>query len=461
MYRQILLLSLVALTFPLSAQEKNGLAPQVSLKETTLVSSGNDLPFWMSSNQNGTISLHNPTYLLFQAGIRRGLERDSLKKWGYTYGGNLVYGLAGGTNFQPNQYWFGVRYRSIILKAGAESDPVTYGGLSSTNGNIDNSGNARPVPGLRVSTKGYLPFLFAKKWFSFRFQYEEGFLGLDKQAVTNAHLHHKNLYLRNRLSPTLVLTVGVEHYVFWGGNSPVLGQQPGWNEYFRYVLGRKGGKSATINDQLNQAGNGLGIYNVGLTKDWPTCILSFYWNHPFEVPSDTGLSNTTDGLFGIYVGKKEKKSFFTDFVYEFMHTNGRMRNNLNTNSGSSEYFNHGEYTSGFTYFQRMMGSPLFVPKIGADGISRGFESNMMWMHHLGLGGTLGSGFTWKTLLTLSRNFGRPWNLYPKPLDECSVLFESSFATPKLPFALKAGIAGDYGTRFEHRYGGYLGISFHI
>ena len=41
MYRQILLLSLVALTFPLSAQEKNGLAPQVSLKETTLVSSGN------------------------------------------------------------------------------------------------------------------------------------------------------------------------------------------------------------------------------------------------------------------------------------------------------------------------------------------------------------------------------------------------------------------------------------
>jgi hypothetical protein len=326
---------------------------------------------------------------------------------------------------------------------------------------MDNSGNARPVPGLCLSTKGYLPFLFAKKWLSFRFQFEEGFLGLDKQAVTNAHLHHKNLYLRIRLSSTLILTGGIEHYVFWGGNSPVLGPQPGWNEYFRYVLGSRGGKSATLSDQQWAAGNELGIYNVGLTKDWPSCIVTFYWNHLFETKSDMDFSNTTDGLYGIYVGKKEKKSFFTDIVYEFMRTNGRMRNNLSTNSGSSEYFNHGEYTSGYTYFQRMIGSPLFVPKIGADGISRGFESNMMWMHHLGLGGTLGSGFTWKSLLTLSRNFGRPYNLYPKPLDECSVLFESSYATPKLPFALKAGLAGDYGSRFEHRYGGYLGISFHI
>ena len=461
MYRQILLLFFISLTLPLFAQEKNGIAPQVSLGETTLVSSGNDLPFWMSSNQNGTISLHNPTYLLFEAGIRRELERDSLKKWGYTYGGNLVYGLAGGSDFQPNQYWLGVRYRSFILKAGAEADPVIYGGLSSTNGNMDHSGNARPVPGLCLSTNGYLPFLFAKKWFSYRFQYEEGFLLLDKQAVTNAHLHHKNLYLRSRLSPTLNLTVGLEHYVFWGGNSPVLGQQPGWNEYFRYVFGLKGGKGATISDQMNEAGNGLGIYNVELKKDWPTYIASFYWNHPIEVPSDRDLANTTDGLYGIHLGKKNKESFFTDFVYEYMHTNGRMRNNLNTNSGSSDYFNHGEYTSGFTYFQRMMGSPLFVPTIGADGISRGFESNMMWMHHLGLGGTLGGGFTWKSLLTLSRNFGVPYNLYPKPPYECSVLLECCYATPRLPFALKAGLAGDYGSRFQQRCGGYLGIRFHI
>ena len=83
------------------------------------------------------------------------------------------------------------------------------------------------------------------------------------------------------------------------------------------------------------------------------------------------------------------------------------------------------------------------------------------MHHLGLGGTLGGGFSWKSLLTLSRNFGRPYALYPKPLNECSVLLESRYANPKIPFVLKGGVAGDYGSRFEHRYGGYLGIDFHF
>jgi len=459
MYKQILFLSLLILTLPLLAQEKNGFAPQVTLGETTLVSSGKDLPFWMSSNQNGTIVLHNPTYQLFQAEIKRGLERDSLKKWGYTYGGNLVYGLAGGSDFQPNQYWLGVRYRSLILKAGAEADPVIYAGLSSTNGNMDHSGNARPVPGIRLSTRGYLPFLFAKKWFSFRFLYEEGFLHFDKQAISNAHLHHKNLYLRNRLSPTLFLTVGIEHYVFWGGNSPVYGQEPGWNQYFRYVLAMKGGKGASLYDRMFTAGNGLGIYNLELKKDWPDYEASFYWNHPFENPSQTSLVNIKDGLFGIHLGKKKKESFFTDFVYEYMQTQYRMRNT--PPRGDDDYFNHWEYTSGFTYFQRMMGSPLFIPTIGPDGISRGFESNMMWMHHLGLGGTLGGGFSWKTLLTLSRNYGRPYQLYPKPPYECSGLLECSYATLKLPFAVKAGLAADYGSRFEHRYGGYLGIDFHF
>jgi len=88
------------------------------------------------------------------------------------------------------------RFHQLILKAGAQSDPIIYSGLSSTNGNMYRSRNARPVPGLSLSTNGYIPFLFAKKWFSWRFLYEEGILK-DNQFVTNAHLHHKNLHVQN------------------------------------------------------------------------------------------------------------------------------------------------------------------------------------------------------------------------------------------------------------------------
>jgi hypothetical protein len=87
------------LTTSLSGQDKTGFTPDFRLSQTSAVSSGKDLPFWMTSNQNGVYALHNSSYLLFQAGINRSLDRDMLKKWGYTYSANMVYGIAGTSDF--------------------------------------------------------------------------------------------------------------------------------------------------------------------------------------------------------------------------------------------------------------------------------------------------------------------------------------------------------------------------
>ncbi len=61
--------------------------------------------------------------------------------------------------------------------------------------------------------------------------------------------------------------------------------------------------------------------------------------------------------------------------------------NKKTDRGHDNYFNYFNYTSGYTHYQRMMGTPLFVPTIGPDGISKGFQSTRMWMHHFGISGT--------------------------------------------------------------------------
>jgi len=465
-----IVIALGMLTASVTGQEKTGFAPDFRFSQTTSVSSGEDLPFWMTSNQNGIYTLQNSSYMLFQAGLNRSLDRDKLKKWGYTYGANMVYGLAGTSDFHPNEYWLGFRFHQLILKAGAQSDPIIYGGLSSTNGNMYRSRNARPVPGLSLSTNGYIPFLFAKKWFSWRFLYEEGILK-DKQYVTDAHLHHKNLHLRALLTPSLSLSIGLEHYVFWGGYSPKLGQLPEWSEYFRYVFGLKGGAGAYVQDQLNTAGNQLGSYNLVVKKDWITATTTFYFNHPFEDPSGMELDNLRDGLWGIHITKKNRSAFITDIVYEYMNSCNQSGSILEkpaptpedptriTGRGQDSYFTHSVYNSGYTHYQRMMGTPLFIPVIGSDGISKGFASTRMWMHHLGLSGTLGNGFNWKSLMTLSRNFGNYGKPYPDPLDEFSFLAEGSYNGAKLPFAVKAGVSGDYGDRFEQRIGGYLGIEF--
>jgi len=454
------------------AQQKDGFEPDFRLSQTSAVSSGKDLPFWMTSNQNGVYALHNSSYFLLQAGLRRDLDRDTLKKWGYTYGANMVYGIAGTSDFQPNEYWFGFRFHQLILKAGAQSDPILYGGLSSTNGNMYRSRNARPVPGLSLSTNGYIPFLFAKKWFSWRFLYEEGILK-DKQFITDAHLHHKNLHLRALVTPSLSLSIGLEHYVFWGGVSPKFGQLPEWSEYFRYVFGMAGGDAATLTDQANAAGNQLGSYNLELKKEWQTASAAFYWNHPYEDRSGRELANVRDGLWGVHLKIRNQEAFITDVVYEYMNTRNQSGSalmvpsptpadpNRKTGRGHDNYFNHYNYSSGYVHYNLMMGTPLFVPTIGPDGISKGFESTRMWMHHVGVSGTLGNGFYWKTLTTWSRNFGDYGTVYPIPLDEFSFLAESSYNGAKLPFIVKAGLSGDYGDRFENRLGGYLGIEFNF
>jgi hypothetical protein len=463
---------LILLTIGLKAQEKSGIVPDFHFSQRTLASSGEDLPFWMTSNQNGVYTQLNSSYVLFQAGLSRSLDRDILKKWGYAYGANMVYGIAGKSDFHPNEYWAGVRFHQLILKAGAQSDPIIYGGLSSTNGNMYRSRNARPVPGLSLSTNGYIPFLFAKKWFSFRFLYEEGILK-DKQFVTDAHLHRKNLYLRFTPSPSLSFSLGLEHYVFWGGYSSKYGQLPEWSQYWRYIGGFAGGAGATLNDQMNASGNQLGSYNFELKKDWKTKSATFYWNHPFEDRSGMELDNLRDGLWGIYLLTHKRSSLITDIVYEYMNTRNQSGSihpnshitpgdpNKMTGRGRDNYFNHGIYTSGFTHYQHMMGSPLFVPTIDANGISTGFESTRMWMHHLGISGALGDGFFWKSLMTFSRNFGTYEKPYSVPLNEFSFLAECSYAGAKLPFVVKAGLAGDYGERFEHRNGGYIGIEFNF
>jgi len=278
-----------------------------------------------------------------------------------------------------------------------------------------------------------------------------------------------SIFVRLSLPPSLSL--GLEHYVFWGGYSQKYGQLPEWSQYFRYVFGLAGGAGATLNDQMNVSGNQLGSYNLELKKKWETTNISFYWNHPFNDRSGMEFDNWIDGLWGIHLATKKRSALITDIVYEYMYTLNQSgaipphsaptpeNPNRTTGRGWDDYFGHGIYTSGYTHYQRMMGTPLFVPVISPDGISQGFESTRMWMHHLGVSGALGDGFYWRSLMTWSRNFGKYNDVYPNPLDELSLLAECRYSGAKLPFQVKVGIAGDYGDRFEKRIGGYLGIEF--
>lgn len=462
----IILLSISSVLFA----QKPGFAPVFNTSFSSYASSGDDLPFWMTANQNGAFTMQNNTYQLVQAGLSRSLERDSAKTWGYMYGANFVFGYAGASDFQVNQYWAGLRYKWLILRAGAKPEPIRYAGLSSTNGNMYWSNNSRPLPGVTLSTDGFIPFLFWKNWFSFKAEYQENFLR-DDRYVMDSHLHHKSIYLRAQLSKSWRITAGLDHNVFWGGTSPYYGKLPGVKDYFRYIMGMAGSSISPETDILNAEGNTLGMYSLEISKNYSNMSLSFYYNHPFEDRSGLEMANLRDGLWGLHYANANRKAFLTDAVVEYMNTRNQSGsfhlipdptpNNPTRKHGRGRdnYFNHSVYKSGYVYENHMMGTPFFIPDINNNGISTGFRSTRMWMQHFGLKGNLCDHLSWKTMLSWSRNFGRYDAPYPSPLNEFSFLAESRYHGSKLPFDVKFGVAGDYGDRFEKRIGAFAGILY--
>ena len=458
MFKSLCLICMMIFFSGLRAQTSDGNATAYA-SFFTYASTGNELPFWFRANQNGAFPIANSTTQLLRAGFNKSLDIDSIKSWDYFYGTDLVAGYAGEGYFQPNQYWAGTRFLGMVLRVGAKADSIRYSGLSSTNGNLDASNNARPVPKITLFTNGYLYFHFLPGWLSFKGLYEEGMLW-DSSFVQDAHLHHKNFYFKVDLPRNWNFSIGLEHYVFWGGVSPTRGRFPGWEEYFRYVFGMEGGSGATESDQINVSGNQMGMYNVEVNKVWENYHLTLYWNHPFEDHSGMEFANYPDGLWGVHWGQKKQDKLLTDIVYEWMYTLNQTGDPaVNPERGGDNYFNHGEYQSGYTHYAGMMGTPLFVPTLKSSEVSTGFESTRMWMHHIGLKGNLMKNMSWKALCTYSRNFGSYGNVYPEPLSQLSVMGEFVYQLPRLPLKLNAALASDSGKRFENRSGVSFGIEW--
>lgn len=446
--------------------QKEGYVPDFKTSFHSFLSSGDDLPFWITSNQNGVFTMQNSSYQLLTAGFSRGFERDSLKKLAFTYGGDLVYGYASGSDLHINQAWAGVRYKWLVFNIGMQSEPVMYAGLSSTNGNMMWSNNARPLPRIEIASNGYIPFFFWEDWFSLKFEYEENFL-FDNRFVDGANLHHKNLYFRAKMPRSWRLTAGIDHWVYWDGTSPVHGEIPGFEDYLRYILGSGGSKNALKTDQQNVSGNSLGMYVIELQKSYKNLDFTFYYNHPFEDHSGMDYANWEDGLWGIHIKRKDKKAWLSDFVYEYMNTmnqSGPVHRHFypghpDNRNGNDSYFSHGIYKSSHTHYQRMMGTPLFVPVINEDGIAVGYDNDRIQMHHFGLKGYIGNGFNWKSLLTWTSNYGTFGTSFPSPKGQFSFLANFEYSGDKLPFTVNSGIAFDAGDRFEERIGGFIGIVY--
>lgn len=435
-YFFILLFLLVLFPFSNNAQKLF-----ISATNQTLIATDSLQPFWFASGQHGKFSSSGSFANLTDLYLGKNHGENVFTTASYSWGVNGIAVFSSRNEFTLNRLFAAIAWKGWELKAGTFYDPVLYAGLSTTNGNLARSGNARPVPTIRFSTLGYKKMPFWQNWLSFKFEYDEGLLN-DERYVANARLHHKSLYGKFRLTQTAWLTAGFEHYVMWGGTSPVYGQLPdGLDDYWRYIFALPGNDNFPGMDLTNISGNQLGTFQLEFERQFAEWNLTAYVSHPFEDNSGLNWRNWPDNLIGVFMDLKNEKRLVSNLVLEF--TNTRQQGIRDSKDKEYDnYYNHGIYRSGFTYKGLPMSSPLFYPLNVENDISVGIQSNRFYSFHAGVKGYLSENFAWKSMLTYVQHLGTYSKPYNKARNIFSGLIDLSYQNPGFPVEIGLSAALD-------------------
>ena len=422
------------------------------------LSSDTTLPFWQVANQFGSVP--NSDYGLLNTAIFKAYDTPQTL-FDISYKASATGFIAQENKLLLNELYLGIRFKNIILDLGAKNDAVLWNNLSSSNGSIIKSINARAMPGVNIKTNNFITLPFATSWLEVKANFAHYFMN-DTRFVDNTNLHHKSLYFKTTLSPTFEIIAGLDHYAQWGGSSPVFGAQPGsLSDYIKVVFGAEGGDNATQNDQFNALGNHVGSYLLQFNYNKENIGLNFYYSHPFEDTSGREMTNWQDGLYGVFVDFKKNKSLVNSILLEFTHTKN-MSNNPVSISGPDNYFNNGIYKSGWSYHGNTIGSPYFTPKpLDDNGITSGVivGDNRFAAINIGANGFLKS-LPYKILLSHTTYYGWFGQEYdPNPYQFSGIL---DLVIPqdvfKLPFDVSASFAFDAGTYRPQNFGTFLSIT---
>jgi hypothetical protein len=246
--------------------------------------------------------------------------------------------------------------------------------------------------------------------------------------------HHKSLFLKWE-DPTghfpFFGILGLEHAAQWAGWNSRFGKQPSsFRDFIRILSGESGDSNATESDQINVLGNHLGTYNAKVAYKGTTFQPALYKQHYYDDNSGTELANWRDGIWGGEI-TFFNQPFLRKIVLEYLQTTNQSGplhfifydQQLYPNArggGSDDYYNNGEYVSGWSYFGRGIGNALLTsPEYNGDKMLY-FKNTRVKAIHLGLEGKISSQVSYRTLFT--RMYG--WGTHFKPFLERKENFSS-------------------------------------
>ncbi len=455
----------------LSAVCTTSFSQSLDINFNTLAGSKGQLPFWLWANQLGRYDQYseNIQHLGFFGNYQHHIRNSNISFKATT---DIDVLITNENEIRITQLYGEINWRFLCLQVGTFPDKEVYGGLSTTNGNMSASLNARPYPRIRV---GFNRYAYITKWLGIYGFYEEGILN-DNRDVDNTQLHRKAIYVRLGETQYIQLTGGIEHFVMWNGISPKYGKLQGWDTYFDYILGHRGNKNSLMTDQLNVVGNSYGSYQIKIAKSWRSLDATSYLSHPFDDHSGMVLQNYRDNLIGLFININREYPILKNIVAEYFYTKHQSGRYHLTEApewykhkgGRDDYYNHGVYSSGATYHQMAICSPLFGPVNIEDGISMGFDNTRFAGFHIAAKGFINKSNQWKAIFTYSENYGvyTPEGIttYQPSRSMIATYLQLKHKIEKLPLSITLSTAIDHGSLYDDgenttRIGGMLSILY--
>ncbi len=442
------------------------------------------LPFWQRAGQDGIVPHYTSEFVTVGADWSTGKDDG----WKFETGGNFVLSIAEPRYTSTevavlfDRLYASGSWRMLHLDVGLKPRARELSDVSVSGGNVMYSRNARNIPGINA----WSDWIYFEKghWFGIKGNLAHYIMN-DDRYVEGAMLHNKALSMKFALGRSVDLSFGFEHWAQWGGDSPMYGMQPtSFSDYMKIFLAKKGGEDASRSDQINVLGNHLG--KEYLRVDWRASdfTMTFQYDKPFEDGSGMKFKNAPDGIWSLQCLFNDREAWVTDVVYEFVTTTwqsgpahdrpatddekAEQNPNLNENptygkvilGGCDNYFGNGEYKSGWTYHNRVIGCPLLIPSLpDSKGITMSMASTRVRAHHVGIKGVAMDLLPYRLMATYSRNYGRynqaessRFNDIPQ---QFSMGLEVEFGQrfwPGLPLRVIVGAYGDVGELYRDSAG---------
>lgn len=466
-------------------------------------SSGSSLaPYYMISNRHGILTQKNDALVRLEAS--RSMDRS--KRFSYGFGVEAVAGYAykseymrwdasakalAGEKEGPSaiflqQLYGEIKYRQVFLEVGMKERTSALLNSTLSSGDLVESGNARPIPQVRVGFIDFVDIPFTNGWVQIQGDISYGKFADNgwMKSHYNYYNYHINLgalytykrcYFRTNPEKPFSVTFGMQTAGLFGGTTSYYSngemiKSEKWSRsiktFFKMFLPIRGDGNEYYE------GNSLGSWDIFARYRFSDgTVVKAYLQKPWEDGSGIGWLNGFDGLWGLEYAAADKEAIVSGAVVEYLDFTNQSGGihwapedspgtNLTSHTdGGDQYYNNFASNSYMNYGMSI-GTPFLpAPIYNSDGYMA-YVNNRVRGFHVGISGTLSPAVTYRLLGGYRKGWGDSRIPVVNSIHDTSVMAEANYRVAKVPgLEIKAQVAYDNGNMLGNNFGGLLSVTY--